>query len=107
MGSASDAGLVAVTLAWSPAEGTAEELALVLPQGSTLLDGLRAGGLLEALRTLGADARSTGIWGRLCPLDTPLRDGDRIEIYRPLQVDPMEARRARQRRQRATCSRPR
>ena len=42
---------------------------------------------LEALRI--------GIWGRLRPLGTLLRERDRIEIYRPLTVDPMEARRLR------------
>ena len=36
-----------------------------------------------------------GIWGRVRPLETPLRERDRIEVYRPLTVDPMEARRLR------------
>ena len=36
-----------------------------------------------------------GVWGRLRPLDTPLRARDRIEVYRPLTVDPKEARRQR------------
>ncbi len=38
---------------------------------------------------------SVGVFGRLRSLDDPLRDGDRVEIYRPLQVDPKEARRIR------------
>ena len=40
-----------------------------------------------------------GIWGRARPLDTPLRERDRVEVYRPLQVDPKEARRLRYRKQ--------
>ncbi len=36
-----------------------------------------------------------GIWGRKVPLDQVLQPGDRLEIYRPLQVDPKEARRQR------------
>jgi sulfur carrier protein len=35
------------------------------------------------------------VWGRRVPLDTPLRDGDRVEVYRPLRVDPKVARRER------------
>ena len=38
-----------------------------------------------------------GIWGRVRPLDTPLRESDRIEVYRDLTVDPKEARRQRYR----------
>jgi len=36
-----------------------------------------------------------GIWGRTRSLDTPLRDMDRVEVYRALKVDPKEARRLR------------
>jgi putative ubiquitin-RnfH superfamily antitoxin RatB of RatAB toxin-antitoxin module len=39
--------------------------------------------------------RQVGIWGRICSTDTLLRDGDRVEIYRPLLIDPKEARRLR------------
>lgn len=41
------------------------------------------------------DELRIGIWGRVRSLDTPLRDRDRIEVYRPLTVDPKEARRQR------------
>ncbi len=34
----------------------------------------------------------TGIYGKIKPLDTVLRERDRIEIYRPLTADPKEAR---------------
>jgi putative ubiquitin-RnfH superfamily antitoxin RatB of RatAB toxin-antitoxin module len=36
-----------------------------------------------------------GIWNRNAKLDTVVRDGDRVEMYRPLVVDPKEARRIR------------
>ena len=36
-----------------------------------------------------------GVWGRSTTLDALLREGDRVEIYRPLQVDPKEVRRRR------------
>ena len=38
---------------------------------------------------------SIGIFGRIVAMDTPLRDGDRIELYRPLKIDPKQARRRR------------
>lgn len=41
------------------------------------------------------DALRIGIWGRVRPLSTLLRERDRIEVYRPLTVDPKEARRLR------------
>jgi len=41
-----------------------------------------------------------GIFGRRVELDAPLRDGDRVEIYRPLVADPREARRRRVKRSR-------
>ena len=49
---------------------------------------------------LAADAWKVGVWGRLAPPAQPLRDLDRVELYRPLQVDPKEARRLRYKGQR-------
>ena len=40
-------------------------------------------------------ALNVGIFGSACKLDTPLKTGDRVEIYRPLHHDPKEARRQR------------
>lgn len=38
---------------------------------------------------------SVGVWARVQPLAAPLADGDRVELYRALSIDPKEARRAR------------
>jgi sulfur carrier protein len=91
-----EAGRITVRLAWSPAPGRAEETSLDLPAGATLRDALAAAGLLAPGD--GPPPR-VGIWGRRRSLDAPLVDGDRVEVWRPLQVEPMEARRARARRQ--------
>jgi uncharacterized protein len=64
-----------------------------LPSGATVADALRASGLLEKQRAL-ADAKM-GIYGKVVAADTRLADGDRVEIYRPLRLDPKEARRRR------------
>ncbi len=47
-----------------------------------------------------------GIFGELCARDTELRDGDRVEIYRPLIADPKASRRARVQRERAAARGP-
>ena len=64
-----------------------------VPSGATAGDALRASGLLEKYRGI-ADAK-IGIYGKVVAADTRLVDGDRVEIYRPLRLDPKEARRRR------------
>jgi len=60
---------------------------LRLAEGSTVQDALSASGLAQTGRV--------GIHGRVVSPATILRDGDRVEIYRPLRADPKELRRAR------------
>ncbi len=62
--------------------------------GSTARDAIGAAQIYTRRPEL-KEMPDTGIWGRRCSLDEPLKDGDRVEIYRPLIVDPMQARRAR------------
>ena len=67
-----------------------EESARVAVQsGATVRDVLAKSGLLHLVRG------KVGIFGKVVPEDTPVADGDRVEIYRPLAADPKEARRAR------------
>jgi hypothetical protein len=68
---------------------------LELTPGATIRDALVRSGLLEQCAELAGAEPAAGIFHRRLPLETPVRDGDRIEIYRPLQLDPMEARRLR------------
>lgn len=65
-----------------------------LPEGATVADALRASEL-EREFDLDASALAVGLWSRPVARQTPLRDGDRVELYRPLQVDPKESRRRR------------
>ena len=105
MARADDVAMLSVTVASSPAEGLADECRIELPAGATLIDALRVSGVLERHPHIDLARQAVGVWGRVCPLDAPLKEGDRVEIYRPLQVDPKEARRRRQRLQQgATCS---
>jgi len=85
-----------VELVWSPAPGDVRQRWLAVPAGASIEAALRAcADFADQLPRL-AELK-IGVWGRIRSLDTPLREGDRIEVYRPLQVDPKEARRQRYR----------
>lgn len=68
---------------------------LVLPAGATLADAVRAAGLEAQCPELAALRAEVGVFHRRLPPHSAVRDGDRIELYRPLQIDPKEARRLR------------
>lgn len=68
---------------------------LTLPSGSTASDALSASGWYETAPEWEASRSKIGVYGRVVPLEHALRDGDRVEIYRPLLADPREARRKR------------
>jgi len=89
-----------VEVVYCPAPGQVDRVALDLPEGACLQDAVEASGLC-ARHALDAAMLKSGIWGRVQPPQTPLRDRDRIELYRPLKVDPKEARRLRYKRSKA------
>lgn len=66
-----------------------------VPAGATVADAIAASGIRERHPDLEIRADRVGIFARRVTLDTPLRAGDRVEIYRPLRRDPKEARRRR------------
>lgn len=88
-----------IEVAYCPRPGSSEQVMVELAVPATLGDALRASGLLER-HGLDAQTLQAGVWGRVQPLETVLRASDRVEIYRPLTVDPKEARRLRYKRQR-------
>lgn len=92
-----------VEVVYCPRPGETDRTALDLPAGATLADALAASGVLQRHGLLGTELR-TGIWCKPKPTDTPLRDRDRVELYRPLIVDPKEARRQRYKRHKAGAS---
>ena len=90
------AAQLTVELVWSPQAGDVRHEHLLLQQGCTIEQALRScPAFAEQLPRL-AELK-IGIWGRLKGLGTVLRERDRIEVYRPLTVDPKEARRQRYR----------
>ena len=86
--------MVRVEIAYGAAARQVDLVTLAMPTSSTVRDALIASGLLER-HGLAIDAVRCGVWGRRCDLAQALREGDRVEIYRALTVDPKEARRLR------------
>ena len=68
---------------------------LDLAPGSSALDAVRASGIAQRHPEIDLDSQKLGIHGRVVPPHTRLAEGDRVEVYRPLAVDPKDARRRR------------
>ena len=64
---------------------------LDLPEGATVADAVAAAGFTAGLEI------ATAVFGEAVSAAHPLRDGDRVELLRPLLIDPKEARRRRAR----------
>lgn len=94
---------ITIAVCFSPAPRTVCELSLQLKPGSTLAQAIAeavrhpvwpAGWNVQQCHTL-----TPGVWGRKKNWGTVLRQGDRVELYRELRVDPKVARRERFRKQ--------
>jgi hypothetical protein len=72
-----------------------DAVSLELRPGATAADAVRASGLLERHPEIDLGRHRIGIYGRVVAKQAPLAEGDRVEVYRPLLVDPKEARRRR------------
>lgn len=94
MGPDSAPALLTVEVAHSAAPRQVSVVRVALEAGATVADALAASQLFGADGRLPPDL-AVGVWGRRQPLDTLLRDGDRVEVWRALTVDPKEARRLR------------
>jgi len=72
-------------------------LVLDLPAGSTVMDAVQASGLVARFPEIAGAETRFGIFGKIekKPVSRVLKTGDRVEIYRPLLIDPKEARKAR------------
>lgn len=86
---------LAITLVYSPRPREMREIALTVEEGCTVGQALQSSGLLAELSASELLELSCGIWGRKVPPDHVVQAHDRIELYRPLTVDPKVARRER------------
>ena len=72
-------------------------LRVSVPEGCTLEEAIERSKIREEWPGIEVDLGKVGIFGRKMPPGTVLREGERVEIYRPLIADPKEARRRRAR----------
>jgi len=70
-------------------------LPVKLAAGANAENAIQQSGILAKFPEINLAENKIGIFGKLTQLDTPLRDKDRVEIYRPLIADPKEVRRQR------------
>jgi putative ubiquitin-RnfH superfamily antitoxin RatB of RatAB toxin-antitoxin module len=87
--------LIRLTLVWSPAARAVKELQIKVPDGCTALQAIRESGWLSSLDSELIDSLTLAVWGRKVSSHHILKDGDRLELIRPLKVDPKVARRER------------
>ncbi|ABF08341.1 RnfH family protein [Cupriavidus metallidurans] len=78
---------------------------LDVPAGTTIIGVIEASGLTQACPEVDPSTLRVGVYGKLKTLDTPVRQGDRVEVYRVLTADPKTARRKRVQRTRASGTR--
>lgn len=70
-------------------------LTLEMEAGATARQAIERSGILQRFPEIDLTGAPVGIFGRVTTLAAPLRHGDRVEIYRPLEADPKAARRNR------------
>jgi len=87
-----------IELVCAPAPGVIDRVSLVLPEGATVRDAVLRSGILERHPDLWPSWEcACSLFGRLVPPETPLAEGDRLELTRPLIADPKTVRRRRAR----------
>lgn len=83
---------ISVEIVFALAESQ-ELLAVSVPTGSTVADVISISGFVECFPQHNLADLAVGIWGRVVENDRTVVDGDRVEIYRPLELNPRDARR--------------
>jgi len=70
-----------------------ELIAVEVPAEAVVSEAIQRSGIARRFPGVEIDALQVGVWGKPVERGYPLRDGDRVELYRPLVMDPREARR--------------
>ncbi len=70
-------------------------LSVQVPKGATVREAIERSGILDSHPEIDLSSNKVGVFGKLAKLDATLREGDRVEIYRPLIADPKEVRKLR------------
>lgn len=71
-----------------------EIVSLMVPDGTSMKEAVTRSGIQQLFPDHDLSAADMGVFGKVVknPASHPLRDGDRVEIYRPLIIDPKQAR---------------
>lgn len=62
--------------------------ALEVDDGCNILHAINHSGLLAKVPSIDLEIQKVGIFGKVAKLDTPLKEGDRVEVYRPITATP-------------------
>ncbi len=68
---------------------------LEVPDSSTIEETINLSGVLKLYPEINLTSQKVGIFGKIAPLDTAVKDGDRVEIYRQITADPQTVQRRR------------
>lgn len=60
---------------------------LEVPDNSRVEEAIRHSGILKRFPEIDLSKQKVGIFGKLVKLDSEVKEGDRIEIYRPITAD--------------------
>ena len=73
--------------------GQQELVGLEVAEGTNVAQAIEQSGMAARFPQQDLSRCAVGVWGQVVDRARPLQDGDRVEIYRPLQIDPQDARR--------------
>ncbi|MCX7085912.1 MAG: RnfH family protein [Methylococcales bacterium] len=68
---------------------------LEVPDDSTIEQAILLSGVLKLYPEINLSTQKVGIFGKISPLDTTVKEGDRVEIYRQITADPQTVQRRR------------
>ncbi len=89
-----DASMISVEVAYA-LPGKQTILKVDVPEGTTALQAAQLSGITRQFEEIDLDNAKLGIFAKVVSPGQVLNEGDRVEIYRPLQADPKEVRKAR------------
>ncbi|BAN22966.1 RnfH family protein [Caballeronia insecticola] len=87
--------MMQIDVCYGAADGASFLVQVELRDGATVREAIEASGVLRAHREIDLETQKVGVFGKAKPLDAALAAFDRVEIYRPLKVDPKAARQRR------------
>ena len=70
-------------------------LKIDVPENSTIAEVIEISGVLSQYPEINLENQKVGIFGKISKLDTTVKDGDRVEIYRKITADPQQVQRRR------------